>query len=171
MEEYPNPIVVQQRVLSEGETISDAARGLLPELAAQNLRAAQAVISNILRSVLSRAEYRELAERNRTIGGKKGAYTFHPDGFVAPLRRSSRRKKKPHWLPEEADALRKILADQSSTYRYSGGLHEGALSYSLIAQVLNQGFKGRRPRRSPNSVFRFAQRLLKQDAGTENLEQ
>ncbi len=159
--EFPPIEAVRRRVVEEGETISDAAKQLLPDLAVKNTRAAQAVISQILRSILTDAEYREIADRNRTLGGRKGGYKFHPEGFVTPSRRISRKltRWREPWSDQETEVLRKILADTTGRYRYSSGLHAGSLSYSLIAQVLNTGFAGQRASRTPNSVFRFAKRL------------
>ncbi len=162
---------ILNRINALGETFSDIARAMIPEVTQHSLNLGQMAVARAVRELFSEDEYAVLAAKNKLKGASKGGSSFHPVGFDPRKEKFTPNGHRPLWPDEELQALKEMKADQTGAYLYKGGLHDGRPSFTYIASLLNERFRDIRPSRTANACKRMWDRLVESDGNEESLAQ
>ena len=151
--------VILLDIVEDGRTFAEVGRDLFPRA---HVKIAQMAVAHAARRVLSESQLAEVRKRNRTKGGREGALTFMPEGYVLdgqdePVETNT------YWSSEEEDRLLALAADPNN--RYSNGMHKGKPCFRLICDILNREFYDGERVRNMNSCARKWKRLRRERNG------
>ncbi len=161
---------ILHRITVLGETFSDIAREMIPDITERSLNLGQMSVARAARKLFSQGQYEAIAEKNKLKGASLGGTSFHPQGFDATKGKIVPNGHRSLWSNEELQALRDMKEDTSGAYLYDGGLHSGRPSFTFIASLLNEEFKGIRPPRTANAYKRMWDRLVVENDDSDKEE-